>query len=170
MMLQFTARWMLLASGICCITACTAEMDALRRETAPVSGRVTYRGRPVEGALVTFVSGGANPVPAFDLTDAEGRFKLTTYEDGDGAVLGPHGVAIVKATDGGEHDAVLLPPGEGNEDEENFDSYVPPDDSSAPVPVIKHLLPSKYSAPETSGLVATISQGRPNEFTFELTD
>jgi hypothetical protein len=163
-------RWAIVVAGSCLLAGCSAEMDGERRPTAAVTGRVTYRGQPVRDALVTFVSHGADPVPAYDLTDMEGRFKLTTYEEGDGAVLGQHGVAISKPTAGDPEDAEPLPPGSGNTDEEDFDSYVPTNDDVSVVPVVRHLLPNKYSDPATSGLAATVSADGENNFAFDLTD
>ncbi len=63
-------------------------------ELAPVTGRVTKGGKPVEGARVTFQpetgpsSGG--------ITDAEGRFELYYSADQKGAVPGKHTVKISK--------------------------------------------------------------------------
>jgi hypothetical protein len=165
-----TVRWTVVAAGIWLFTGCSAEMDGERRPTALVTGRVTYRGQPVTDALITFVSRGADPVPAYDLTDMEGRFSLTTYEEGDGAVLGEHGVAISKTTAGDPDGAEPLPPGSGNMDEEDFDSYIPTNDDVSIAPVVRHLLPNKYTDPETSGLVATIEADGENNFTFDLSD
>jgi uncharacterized GH25 family protein len=70
-------------------------------ETTPVSGVVTCQGKPVANATVNFT-----PVPdesraagqrgrvALGLTDKDGRFTLTTYQDGDGAIVGKHVVTV----------------------------------------------------------------------------
>lgn len=60
-----------------------------RPPTVAVAGRVVRGGSPVAGAAVTFapLAGGR---PATGVTDAEGRFRLTTFRAGDGAVLGEH--------------------------------------------------------------------------------
>lgn len=62
-------------------------------KTAPVSGIVTYKGSPVENAQVTFhpESEGNS---GHGVTDAEGRFILTTYKMKDGAILGKHSVTV----------------------------------------------------------------------------
>jgi hypothetical protein len=65
---------------------------------APVSGKVTYNGQPVNGGVVQFTpisSGGKGPVgkPATGNVGADGTFKLSSYGDGDGAVVGKHKVA-----------------------------------------------------------------------------
>jgi hypothetical protein len=70
-------------------------------ETTRVSGVVTCRGKAVANATVNFT-----PVPdpsrpsgnrgrvALGLTDQDGRFTLTTYQDGDGAIVGKHIVTV----------------------------------------------------------------------------
>ncbi|MCC6511553.1 MAG: hypothetical protein IT423_20810 [Pirellulaceae bacterium] len=70
-------------------------------ETTPVRGVVTCHGKPVANATVNFT-----PLPeegrpkgqrgrvALGLTDNEGRFTLTTYQDGDGAIVGKHTVTV----------------------------------------------------------------------------
>jgi hypothetical protein len=68
---------------------------------APVHGRVTCHGKPVPQAGIIF-----SPVPkeatdrqagkaAAGSTDANGRFVITTYKSGDGALIGKHRVSIV---------------------------------------------------------------------------
>jgi hypothetical protein len=71
-----------------------------RPALAPVKGRVTCRGKPVAEAAVLF-----SPMPkseggtksgkaAGGGTDADGRFVLTTYDRGDGALIGKHRVSV----------------------------------------------------------------------------
>ena len=45
------------------------------RGTVPVSGKVTYQGQPIEGAVVTFASTGTG-TPGAGLTTADGTYKL----------------------------------------------------------------------------------------------
>ena len=59
--------------------------------TAPVSGVVTYRGKPLADVNVVFMSRGG--APATGVTNSEGRFELTTL-DQTGAVPGAHQVTI----------------------------------------------------------------------------
>jgi hypothetical protein len=55
---------------------------------------VTLDGEPVSGAAVLFqpVSG----VPGRAVTEADGTFRLSTFSDGDGAMIGLHQVAVSK--------------------------------------------------------------------------
>lgn len=69
------------------------------RDTATVHGKVTYNGAPLPGGGVTFVpvsgegatTGGK---PAAGTINPDGTYTLTTYEDGDGAVIGKHHVGV----------------------------------------------------------------------------
>ncbi len=72
-----------------------------RYQTVPVSGVVTCQGKPVANGAVSFT-----PLPeegrdegkpgrmALGITDAEGRFRLTTYVENDGAIVGRHSVSV----------------------------------------------------------------------------
>jgi hypothetical protein len=74
-------------------------------DVAPVSGRVTVEGQPLTGQFMVIFSPIAQGAkdragrPAAGPVEADGRYSLSTYEPGDGAVVGKHRV-------------VVLPPGE----------------------------------------------------------
>ena len=148
------------------LVGCSGSDDGNRRPTAPTSGVVKYKGQPVEGATVTFTTV-QDPISAFGITDASGKFSLFTYEEGDGAVIGEHDVTITK-TDGVTPKAE--PPSTGNQDPLNLETYNPPPFGYTPPPTVKHLIPEKYSIAGKSGLKATVKEEGPNEVTFDLTD
>lgn len=129
------------------------------KPTAPVKVTVTQKGKPVEGATVTFTVPN-NPPPAFGITDAQGVATLKTYKDGDGALIGSHTVTIVKVELGKSKGK-----DEGSQDEGNYK----PSPGETPIPTLKDLLPGKYKLPGTSGLTADVKSGK-NEFTFDLSD
>lgn len=58
-----------------------------------VSGRITFDGKPLENAMVTFtpVAGGR---PASARTDSTGQYELVYSRDAAGAMLGQHTVTI----------------------------------------------------------------------------
>lgn len=69
--------------------------------TVPVSGVVTCKGKPVANATVNFSplrgQGRAEDKTgrlALGMTDKDGRFTLTTYENNDGAIVGKHVVTV----------------------------------------------------------------------------
>ncbi len=75
--------------------------DSGEYAVVPVSGVVTCDGKPVANATVNF-----SPLPdedrpaespgklALGMTDEEGRFQLTTYQNNDGAIKARHRVTV----------------------------------------------------------------------------
>ena len=125
----------------------------------PVSGVVTFNGRPVAEADVTFFNAEQNR-SAFGRTDDEGKYSLTTFTVKDGAVAGNHAVTIAKYV------STTPPPPEPDVESE---AYEPPKEGYDP-PEAKadSGLPEKYADPGSSGLTATVDAGGANEFNFEL--
>ena len=66
-----------------------------REPVFPVSGTVTYKGQPVADADVTFLCKEKN-MSSFARTDAQGKFKLTSYASFDGAPAGKHTITVSK--------------------------------------------------------------------------
>jgi hypothetical protein len=64
-------------------------------KTVKVEGTVTLDGQPVPGAMVIFYPEDGGP-QANALTDADGAFRLTTFNTGDGAMPGSHKVTVSK--------------------------------------------------------------------------
>ena len=63
----------------------------------PVKGQVLFKSQPVVGALVVFepaTKSDPHWPSATGITDEEGRFSLTTYEEDDGAPAGEYNVGI----------------------------------------------------------------------------
>ena len=135
------------------LSGCGAKPPAGAKPTKKVTVTVTYKGAPVEGAVVTFVN--QDPPSANGRTDAQGKARLKTYIDGDGATLGSHKVMIEKSiAEGGQT--------VGSDD--------PSYDPNAPPAKVKYLVPQKYSSIATSGLTAEVKESGSNDFTFELKD
>lgn len=118
-----------------------------RLPTAPVQGKVLYRGRPLEFGAVTFQPA-AGP-PATGAIQSDGTFRLSTYGRNDGAILGTHKVAISCF--------------------ESQSPDAPPPDPSAEPGLGTPLIPRKYLSGETSGLTAEV-RSRNDPFVFELSD
>lgn len=112
---------------------------------APVSGKVTYQGKPVPKGSITFASTAPEGRNATGQLDANGSYTLQTENPRDGALLGEYNVTIYA------HDEPIL-------------DYIP----RKPIPP-KILSPTKYEKPETSGLKATVKSGS-NTFDFDLVD
>jgi len=124
-----------------------------------VTGQITENGKPVADVDVAFrpdntVSG---QKPANGKTDSQGRYTLTTFSFGDGAMAGSYRVTLSK------FDIAA-----GDSADIDSDDYVPPDASRSVKPP-KNQLPKNLSDPETSGLTATIDPAaEENVFDFSI--
>ncbi|VTR92986.1 Uncharacterized protein OS=Blastopirellula marina DSM 3645 GN=DSM3645_23456 PE=4 SV=1 [Gemmata massiliana] len=120
---------------------------------AKARGTITYKGKPVAKAAVSFIPETPGTVPALATTDENGSYTLSTYGNGDGAPVGRCRVAIsltgpspplpehlAKAEAAAE---TLRMPG-------------------------KPLIPKKYFSPETSRLTADVVAKTDNVFDFPL--
>lgn len=63
-----------------------------RPKRVSVAGTITIDGQPLTYGNVRFVP--ENDRPSYGKLDQEGRFKLTCFDGGDGAVIGPHRVQV----------------------------------------------------------------------------
>ena len=113
--------------------------------TAKVSGKITYQNKPVPNGTVMFVPEGDKPSATGELKP-DGTYELTTYEEGDGAVLGPHTVMITAV--------------------EDMSNKLPEQRSGTP----QALVPVKYTNNSTSGLTAEVKDVEVNTINFELKD
>lgn len=108
----------------------------------PVSGVVTYQGKPVEGAQVMFTP--ADGRPAQGTTDANGRYQLTTDKIGDGAKVGTHQVTVQKM------------------------ERVPGAAADDPYAQMKNVLPAKYA--QGGALTVTVENKPQNDIPLSLAD
>ncbi|HKB02621.1 MAG TPA: hypothetical protein VKD90_10400 [Gemmataceae bacterium] len=63
----------------------------------PAEGTLTIAGRPAANVSIQFmpdVTRGGNGPTSYATTDAQGKFRLVTYDGQDGAVEGPHTVIL----------------------------------------------------------------------------
>jgi hypothetical protein len=136
-MLYNLARFTCLSLIVACALGCGPDGEP----TYPVKGKVTYKGKPLTSGTVMFAP--LTGPPAIGLINEQGNYELGTYRDRDGAVPGPHKVAIVCLDDTGD--------------------ALPEKASGTPEPKI----PAKYISAETSGLKADVAKS-PNQFDFDL--
>lgn len=144
-----TAVGFLLASG------CGTD-DGLGRRY-PVSGNVTYQGKPLEKGQISFIS--KTPEARTATGDIEnGYYRLTTLTDGDGAIPGKYGVTIIaKSPDY----AQLLEKSKGGIPHQR--------DAMKVNQEAKRLIPAKYEQEKTSGLDQEV-KAQSNTINFELKD
>ncbi len=136
-------------------------------EVVPVSGKITYKGQPVEKAIVTFTTE-ASPRTAVGTTDAQGEFKLTTINSNDGAVAGEHMITVAKMPEPG---AAGTPQINSPEDYTKLMEQQGPRNTKPPGKATNDKsIPAKYGNPTQSGLKRTVVKGEQNSFTIDLTD
>jgi len=120
--------------------------------SVPAGGRALLDGQPIAGAAVLFspVAGG---VPGRATTAEDGSFTLSTFDIGDGALVGVHRVGISKMDVTG---FVATEDGlSGKLDGRQIQ--------------VRALIPERYMNPATSGLEAEVKRGSANRFEFGLT-
>ncbi len=98
-----------LAAGLCSVVLLVGLLGcsggAKQAATGKVSGKVTYQEKPVEAGSVTFVpiaegasaDTGVATKPAGGAVKSDGSYVLTTYQDGDGAIVGRHKITFFPA-------------------------------------------------------------------------
>jgi len=119
--------------------------------TVAASGKVVYQGEAVEGATVQFIPSSPDGKVANATSDAEGTFKLSTFEPGDGAMSGTYKVTVRK----------LVTVEQGiQKDGEN---------AGQPDFVNKDMLPKKYASAGKTPLELDVSADGENMFEIELT-
>ena len=130
-----------------------------------VRGTVAHNGKPLTSGTVTFTpitgKGAEGGHVATGEVESDGSYVLTTFDTGDGAVLGQHAVSVV-AHEGGTMSLKDLntPKGADTSNMHNVKpKYVLPKAST----------PKKYASPTTTPLKYTVREGQ-NVFDLELKD
>ena len=115
--------------------------------TFPVSGTVTYGGKPVDGATISFIGKGSER-PATAISKADGKYDLYTL-DTRGALPGNYSVVVSKTeapSDSVNKDAGFDASGKDLSMEQSAANV------GKPTPKAKQLLPAKYGSASTSTL------------------
>jgi hypothetical protein len=121
----------------------------------PVSGRVTYRDKPLEQGTIAFLPTNDQERPATG-TISNGEYTLSTIGDRDGALPGNYRVTIAsKSADESKH---VIP---------KYGGQPTPESRRAALKTSKSLLPPKYGQPASSGLTYTV-KAESNRADFEL--
>ena len=141
--------------------------------TYPVTGTVTQGGTAVEGATVTFIppvtSAGTGEVElqsAVGVTDASGKYSLTTFESNDGAMPGAYKVRVFKFDKPEDFEAEPASSASG-EMAEMPATYEPPDADGRAASKPKNQLPEKYNRVSQTPLEYTVTEGE-NTYDIEL--
>ena len=82
--------------ALAALAGCGESIPSLpQQKVYPVTGKVTFRGKPTEGIRVTFVATVPIDERYFNsepFTAADGTFRCTTYKEGDGLPAGVYNV------------------------------------------------------------------------------
>ena len=132
------------------LSGCSPK-DANMPKLAKVRGKVSYQGKPVTSGRVVFTpatgKGGDTGQGASGEIDTDGSYDMTTFNTGDGAILGQHIVTVVIR--------------------EKKEMPKPDADSHIKYEVPKSLTPEKYATADKSPLRCTVVEGG-TEFNIEL--
>lgn len=143
-----------LAAGLICLTGTLGCGSSDRVEVFPVQGKITFEGAPLEGGgAISFIpttnQGGAAAGGEIQL---DGSYQLTTYEPGDGSMVGDFKVIITQSV--------------FKEPEATPDGTKPAKVGQAVVPEDKRI-PVTYSNPRDTTLTAKVA-AEPNVINFDL--
>lgn len=155
-------------AGLCLValgTLVACKQQGTLSDTIPVSGKVTFKGQPVGGAIVSFAPKSQGGRAASGQTDASGVYKLTTLKAGDGALAGNYAVTVTKVA--GTVTATGEPADPAAAMEAAYKAHAAGKDQKKEEP--KDELPAKYKSAETSGLTAEVAKGK-TTFDFDLVE
>ena len=139
-----------------------------------IEGTITYNGQVVEGASVTFAAVDPNGESGSGLTDAKGKFMLTSSgaaNGGTGVLPGEYIVRVSKTKTVSTPDPDEALHQEGKITYEELQKRMATKGPSAGTKIERtELLPVKYSQAHTTDLKATVYKGKNPLFSFDLTD
>lgn len=153
-MSKYSFTLLLLCATLFASSGCTKDVNL--KGLVPASGKVTFDGKTVENATVSFypVEQTADARPANGTTDANGAFTLTTLQPNDGIFPGEYKVVVrkleIKYLTDDEYNAALAA---GN----------PPSG-----PESKDLLPKKYIEVDTTPLSVSIGEKGDKNIVLDL--
>jgi len=125
----------------------------------PVTGNVTYDGKPVASGTITFNPDNPDAGRVATGIIRDGYYSLTTMANDDGALPGPYKVAIV-AKDEDDSVKVDTKKGGGSRNPANVIKVAK---------AAKDLIPKKYISIATSELTAVVKE-QTNSIPFDLKD
>ena len=151
-----------LAALLIVCAACVGCKGSRLEGLVDAEGVVTLNGTPVEGATVIFApkSYGEKSGSATAVTDASGKFKLTTSQPGDGAYPGDYLISVAK--DRLEGVMTLEEAQRRSADPDGAGKEAAPEQS------VVHELPVKYADINSSGLTVSIPAGGDKNITLAL--
>ncbi len=123
-----------LAAGGLMAAGCGGDMPL----TAPTHGVVELDGTPLSSGTIRFIPKGGRS--GHGIIQSDGTFSVSTFEDGDGALISTHNITVVSWKG----------------------SVVDPLHSESGAASMKSLIPSEFNTPHSSGLKCEIVEGENN--------
>jgi hypothetical protein len=139
---SYARYWRFAALGVALLLGCNAKPAV-----APVSGKILYNGQPLPYGNVVFQP--SKGQPAGGAIQSDGSFRLSTFREYDGAIVGPHKVRVACY-------ASQRPSAKANK-------------GGGEATLGESLIPSQYNFADSSGLAADIKPGGNDSLVFELT-
>lgn len=159
-----SVRFLLIPLLTCFVVGCSGGPED-RPTLTPVSGTVVFKGKPVADATVAFWGEGA-PRPAKGISDAEGKFTLSMFDFGDGAMTGPNKVTVTKvsAAEGNSkaNDTAMM-----NDPQKLTEYQLSMTESDAKD---KNSIPTKYASQQQTPLTETVATEGENTFVIQLAE
>lgn len=145
-------NYVAVAGAMLWLSGCNSDPGpkAVIEKVVPVSGTLTYQGKPLENFQVTLVPSDGRRA-AVGITDKNGKFTMGTNETGDGAPPGTHKVAVSWAG----------PPAETGATEQIVDE-------PEKLPKADVSLPATFANPETSGLTQEVPEAGLTDWKLDL--
>ena len=142
--------------GLLTVLGCGDTTGLARRY--PVSGKVTYKGQPVEKGRISFIPSTADGNPAAGQIE-NGQYTLTTLAPDDGAIPGKYKVTVLAQEIDDSEMKAIAKGGQFHHDK----TY------AKAMKNAKAVVPSKYALADTSGLEREVA-AQSNRFDIDLTD
>ena len=161
MMSRFRLSWLVnstLAAMLFGMTGCGEPGIG----SVQVTGTVKVDGTATSGVTVVF-NPSAGGRAASGLTDAGGKYKLTTVVSGDGALPGSYKISVSKY----ENPEDNLPKNVDPKDPKSMDAIYSKVDTKK-IKKSKNLIAPMFENSAGSGLAAEVKASGPNNFDFEV--
>jgi len=159
---MFVSRSLTRAAGLLALVA-LAGCGGKKGDFATVSGTVTYKGEPVEGAKVILHSTveveGKSSASFGALTDSQGKYVIATNGKDPGIPPGLYKVTITKYEGKGPQEGI---------DAGQLDAMAS-DQGFTAKSGVKNLLPDQYASAQNSKLSVTLEVGKNENVNFTLT-
>jgi hypothetical protein len=160
--------WSLVIGGVLFSALTGCEEEGVPKY--PVTGSLTYKSKPLEGAIVSFTPK-SDGRPASAVTDSNGEYSLSTDVSDDGALPDEYTVTIAKydrtVT---EQPIVEAAPEEPIDITDEYPAgYDEMEAAEKAASIAKNLLPRKFADPSRSPLVVQVKESpEGNVFDFDL--